>query len=182
VKVGGKRLYRLARQGETVEREPRPIFIRSFELIRYEPPVAEVNLVCSKGTYVRTVAADIGEELGCGAYLDRLTRVRIGPYHVKDACSMEALESLAGEGRAAEACLSLEKAVEAIPRAVLRVSPGRYGGVSLPKSMVALEPLETPPSPGEFLRIHDRSGRPVGVVEVAEEMGKLRKVLLLEQR
>lgn len=180
VKVGGKRLYRYARQGERVEREPRPIHVRTFDLVRFEPPVAEVHLNCSKGTYVRTLAADIGEELGPGAFLDRLTRVRIGPHRLEDAVTVEALEKGAAEGRIEEMYIPLPRAVEGLPEGVLRASPGRYGGPPLPRSLEALEPLDSPPARGEFLRIRDKTGRPVGVVEVEGEKGRLRKVLSLE--
>ncbi|MFH1278657.1 MAG: tRNA pseudouridine(55) synthase TruB [Candidatus Eisenbacteria bacterium] len=180
VKVGGNRLYRLARRGETVEREARPIRVRSFELVRYDPPVAEVHIVCSKGTYVRTLASDIGEELGCGAYLDRLSRVRIGPHRVEDAATVEELEKASAEGRIEEMYTPLRRAVDALPEGILRAVPGRYGGPPLPRSLEALEPLDSPPTGGAFLRIRDKSGRPVGVVEVEGEGGRLRKVLTLD--
>lgn len=177
VKVGGKRLYQLARKGETVERAARPIHVRSFELIRYEPPVAEVNLVCSKGTYVRTIAADMGEELGCGAYLDRLTRVRIGPYRVDDAVSLEQVEAAAAAGRAGEMYTPIGEAIDALPTGVLRAAPVRWGGDALPVSLEALEPFDAPPRAGSFLKIETKDGRSVGVVEVGAERGRLRKVL-----
>jgi tRNA pseudouridine55 synthase len=178
VKVGGKRLYRLARRGKTVERQARPIEIRSFELVRFENPVAEVHLVCSKGTYVRTLAADIGEELGCGAYLDRLTRVRIGPYRVEDAISMEGLEEALRAGNR-DVFIPLERAIGSLPCATVRAAPGRWGAVPLPRSLEGLEPVEPLPREGQFLRIQDRLGRPLGVVEVEGERGRLRKVLAL---
>ncbi|MBM3319336.1 MAG: tRNA pseudouridine(55) synthase TruB [Candidatus Eisenbacteria bacterium] len=178
VKVGGKRLYRLARRGKTVERQARPIEIRSFDLLRFEPPVAEVHLVCSKGTYVRTLAADIGEDLGCGAYLERLTRVRIGPYRVEDAMGMEALEESAREG-GGRFYVPLEDAIRSLPVGTLRATPGRWAGFALPRSLEALDPIEPIPAEGQFLRIADRSGRSLGVVEVEKERGKLRKVFVL---
>ncbi len=178
VKVGGKRLYRLARRGKTVERSARPIEIREFDLVRFEPPLAEVHIVCSKGTYVRTLAADIGEELGCGAYLDRLTRVRIGPYRVEDAVHLEELEEPGGV-KPLEAVLPIEETIEKLPRGVLRVTPGRWSGALLPRSLEALEPIDPLPTEGQFLRIQDRVGRRLGVVEVEGERGRLRKVLLL---
>lgn len=182
VKVGGRRLYRIARKGETVEREARPIRVRLFDLVRFEPPVAEVRIVCSKGTYVRTLAADIGEELGCGAHLDRLTRTRIGSYRVEDASTIEGLEeALAEEKNAERFCTPIAEAVGGFPAAVLRAAPSRWAGPALPRSLEGLEPLDPVPAEGEFLRIQDRSGRNVGVVEVEGEKGRLRKVFLLER-
>ncbi|MFH1681266.1 MAG: hypothetical protein ABIH26_11575 [Candidatus Eisenbacteria bacterium] len=140
--------------------------------------MAEVHLVCSKGTYVRTLAADIGDELGCGAYLDRLTRVRIGPYRVDDAIGMEELEGTLREGGKGF-YIPIERAIGSLPVGTLRVTPGRWAGVALPRSLEALEPLDPIPAEGQFLTIADRAGRPLGVVEVAKERGRLRKVFVL---
>jgi len=178
VKVGGQRLYHLARRGEEVERPARPIHIRTFDLIHFESPVAEVRLSCSKGTYVRTLAADIGEDLGCGAYLDRLTRVRIGSFCVEDAVSIEAFGEAAAADRSTDHVLPLEKAIEGFRSAVLRTMPGRWSSPSVPRTLEALEALDPPVEKGEFLRIVDRGGRAVGVVEAEGERGKLRRVLL----
>jgi tRNA pseudouridine55 synthase len=91
VKVKGKRLYRLARQGKTVERKPRQVMIHSLAATRIALPEIEFTVVCSKGTYVRALVDDIGQRLGCGAYLRSLRRTRIGPYHLSDAMTMEEL-------------------------------------------------------------------------------------------
>lgn len=85
VKKGGMPLYKLARKGQTVERTPRLIHIYDFMLLGYEPPRARFRLSCTKGTYVRTLCADIGEELGCGAFLESLRRISAGVFHVSDA-------------------------------------------------------------------------------------------------
>lgn len=92
-KQGGKRLYKLARQGIEVEREPRPITVHRFELTAINLPEAEFVVECSKGTYVRTLSADIGQDLRCGAHLKRLRRTASGPFEVDDACTMEQLKS-----------------------------------------------------------------------------------------
>ncbi len=179
VKVNGKRLYRLARKGETVEREPRRINVRSFELLKYEEPVAEVNLVCSKGTYVRSLAADIGDEFGCGAHLDRLTRVRIGGYHVDQATSLEDLSRLAEEGNLESAYTPVEGAIEPFTSGVLKNPGTRWGAPPLPRTLASLHPIEPLPGEGEFLRITDHGGRSIGVVEVGENRVQLRKVLVI---
>lgn len=85
VKKDGVPLYKLARQGKTVEREPRLIHVYSFVLRSWDPPFACFRLVCTKGTYVRTLVADIGDALGCGAYLNRLRRTESGSFRIEDA-------------------------------------------------------------------------------------------------
>ncbi|MBM2841056.1 MAG: tRNA pseudouridine(55) synthase [Bacteroidetes bacterium] len=90
-KFGGKRLYKYARKGRVVDRKPREIFIRSIEPINVRIPDVTFRVVCSKGTYIRTLADEIGQRLGCGAYLTALERTRIGGYRIEDALSMDEL-------------------------------------------------------------------------------------------
>ncbi|MCK4325586.1 tRNA pseudouridine(55) synthase TruB, partial [bacterium] len=86
----GRRLYQLARQGKVVERTPRKVKI-SFKILKVELPRVRFSIVCSKGTYVRTICADMGEALGCGAHQAELTRIRSGPFHIKHSVSLEQL-------------------------------------------------------------------------------------------
>ncbi|MCC6396806.1 MAG: tRNA pseudouridine(55) synthase TruB [Bacteroidetes bacterium] len=88
VKVGGKRLYTLARKGMEVERPSREVQIVSIQPGRMDLPDVAFSVVCSKGTYIRTLVHDIGERLGCGATMTALRRTRIGPYRVEDAQSV----------------------------------------------------------------------------------------------
>ncbi|MBE2279232.1 MAG: tRNA pseudouridine(55) synthase TruB [Ignavibacteriaceae bacterium] len=85
VSFKGKKLYKLARKGKTVEREPREVTVHKFEILSYNPPFINFELKCSKGTYVRSIASDLGTKLGCGAYLSSLRRTYIGEYSSEDA-------------------------------------------------------------------------------------------------
>ena len=85
IKVGGKRVYELARQGKEVKLEPRKVTIKEFEIVKIELPLIHFRVVCTTGTYIRSLAKDYGEALGCGAYLSSLCRTRIGEYLVTDA-------------------------------------------------------------------------------------------------
>jgi tRNA pseudouridine55 synthase len=99
IKVDGKRVYELARQGKEVKLEPRKITIKEFEITRVEMPVVHFRVVCSTGTYIRSLANDFGAALGCGAYLSSLCRTRIGSFLLTEAMSIEAFEtSLKQEG------------------------------------------------------------------------------------
>lgn len=82
-KVGGKRLYELARKGIEIPRQPITISVKT-QLINYEYPWLTLRISCSKGTYIRTLAHDLGQRLGCGAYIKKLTRIRCGPYTLQD--------------------------------------------------------------------------------------------------
>lgn len=90
-KVGGKRLYKLARKGIEVERPARPVTIRSFEITSIDLPSVSFRIVCSRGTYIRSIARNLGERLGVGAYLAELRRIRSGEFSVDDAVTIEEL-------------------------------------------------------------------------------------------
>lgn len=90
-KIGGVPLYKLARKGKTVERELRNVHIYNFQLLKFESPRADFRLTCTKGTYVRTICHDIGEQLGCGGHLAALRRTRSGKLDVKDAHKLDEL-------------------------------------------------------------------------------------------
>jgi tRNA pseudouridine55 synthase len=89
VKKNGKKLYELARKGETVEREPRKITIHRFEATKFHLPKVDFDVECSKGAYIRTLAADIGEKLGCGGVLFSLARTASGEFKLENARSVE---------------------------------------------------------------------------------------------
>jgi len=93
-KQDGVPLYKLARKGKEVEREPRFIRISSFELTRFAPPSFEVRLRCSKGTYVRTIAHDLGEKIGCGGHLSALRRTATDRFHIQQAITLAEVEKL----------------------------------------------------------------------------------------
>ena len=89
IKIKGKKAYELARKGIDVELKSRKIKIYSIKILTYEYPILELEINCSSGTYIRALARDIGRELKCGAYLEKLTRTKIGKYSLKNAVSIE---------------------------------------------------------------------------------------------
>lgn len=94
IKHKGKSLYKYARKGLEIEREPRKVFIRRFKVKKIDLPNIDVEIECSKGTYIRVIASDFGKMLGCGAYLSRLKRTKIGTYEVGNAISTEELNKI----------------------------------------------------------------------------------------
>ncbi len=93
----GKPLYKYARKGKTLERRPKEIDVTEFSVVSFVPPVVEFRVVCSKGTYIRSLVSDIGDKLGCGAVLTSLRRTRIGEYKIENALTMEELDKVKGE-------------------------------------------------------------------------------------
>lgn len=94
VKHKGKSLYKYARKGKEVERKTREVFVEKFDILKTNLPDIQFRLVCSKGTYVRVIANDFGEKLGCGAYLKNLRREAIGNYSVDDAFNLAGFEEV----------------------------------------------------------------------------------------
>lgn len=111
IKQGGQPLYKLARKGIEVERPSRQVTINSFELLGFETPLATVRIDCSRGTYIRTLADDLGKLLGCGACLTQLRRTMSGPFRLADALTLEQLAGYAEAGVAQDHVVHLPTAL-----------------------------------------------------------------------
>jgi tRNA pseudouridine55 synthase len=92
VQVGGKRAYKMARRGEALELAPRTVTVHEIQLINFDWPKTVVRVVCSSGTYIRSIARDLGEALGCGGYMHSLVRTAIGPFSLENCLAVAALE------------------------------------------------------------------------------------------
>lgn len=108
LKVDGKKLYELARAGKEVERKARPVKIYELEILDCRLPVVTFRVVCSKGTYVRTLCSDIGEKLGCGGAMQSLVRTRAGGFCLEKAYTLGQLQQLKDTGRLEEAILPVD--------------------------------------------------------------------------
>ncbi len=112
LKKNGVPLYKLARQGEIVEREARPVTITRLDVVGADLPYVTIEVDCTKGTYIRTLIADIGEELGCGAHMTDLRRTRSGQFAIADCVTLEQLKSSGDESLE---ILSLDEALADYP-------------------------------------------------------------------
>lgn len=119
IRVQGKRLYDLARKGESVEVEPRPVTIHRLEIVRWVPPDLTVNVRCSSGTYIRSLAHDVGQALACGGHLYRLTRTANGPFTLDESHTVDALYRLYQHDRFDEARLTPSQALRFLPKVAL---------------------------------------------------------------
>jgi tRNA pseudouridine55 synthase len=99
LKYNGEPLYRYARAQRQVERQARRVTIHRLQFLAFRPPLATIEVECGKGTYIRALAHDLGQQLGCGAHLAALARLRVGPFTLDDACSLPQLEAAFQEGR-----------------------------------------------------------------------------------
>ncbi len=110
LKINGKKLYELAREGKTVERKPRPIRIHSINLIKYRQMegLFTMDVTCSKGTYIRTLCHDIGEKLGCFGAMESLQRTRVGVFTLENALTLEQIEVLMKQNELEQQILSVD--------------------------------------------------------------------------
>jgi tRNA pseudouridine55 synthase len=126
VKLAGQPAYRRARRGEALQLAARPITIHGIALLGWAPPRLSIALHCSKGTYVRALARDLGEALGCGAYLEALVRLQVGRFTLAEAVPPEALERAAGAGRLPAVLLPPDVVCLELPAVVLTPAEVRY--------------------------------------------------------
>jgi tRNA pseudouridine55 synthase len=179
IKHEGTPLYRLARAGVTVERASREVEVIRLDLLSWEPPVATLEIECSKGTYIRSIAHDLGAELGSGAILRDLVRVRCGPFHIEDAVSVSRLEETYRQGGIEAFLQPLEGVLGHIPAATVEDAETeadvRHGRPVDPARL----PGAIPGEGGALCRAYSEGGRLLAGLRFDEDSGmwRPRKVL-----
>jgi len=165
LKRDGQPLYKLARAGEVVEREPRSVTIARLELLALQEDRATLEVACSKGTYVRTLVEDLGARLGCGAHVAELRRTQAGPFGLTQAISLDELEAAHAEGGA-----------EALDRFLLPVDSGleHWPLVQLTQHSAYYwlhgQPVRAANAPKfGLMRVQDDQGRFIGIGEIDDE-------------
>ena len=177
LKQAGRPLYELARQGLEVVREPREVSIFELAVLRFDVPWLEIRVRCSKGTYVRTLAEDIGEALGCGACLDALRRTATGGFHVAQAVTLEELAGSPEMHREA-ALRPVDALVGHLPLLVLSAESAErlLHGVAVPvASEVAAGQARLYGADGTFLGVGRVTGEQVVPVRLMPTGGKLER-------
>lgn len=173
LKHKGERLYNLARQGIEVERETRRITIFNLEMLEWMAPEFSLDVHCSKGTYVRTLAEDIGKQAGCGAHVSALHRSGVGPFADREMVSMERIEELRAEGASAldQLLLPMDSALANWPE--LRLSDDACYYMKMGQAVVV------PQAPTEgWVRLYDKSQNFLGVGSIADD-GKVQPKRLM---
>lgn len=165
LKRDGQPLYKLARAGEVVEREARSVTINRLELLECEGTRVRLSVGCSKGTYIRTLVEDIGELLGCGAYVAELRRTHAGPFELAQTVTLEELEQVHAEG-----------GNEAVDRFLMPSDSGLQDWPLLQFSEHSAfywlhgQPVRAPDAPKfGMVRVQDHNGRFIGIGEVSDD-------------
>lgn len=196
LKVNGKKLYELAREGKEIERKPRTVQIEEIEIIRMELPVVEFRVVCSKGTYIRTLCHDIGAKLGCGGAMQSLTRSRVGEFRLEDALTLTEIEKLRDEDKisdviiAPDAVFARNMAVTVTEAGQKLVQNGNCFGLRqlacirqdeendriVNGQEIASCEKQKRPAEGEWVRVYGGSGRFYGIYSYCEKERKFKPV------
>jgi len=168
IKQDGQPLYKLARQGKEVERKSRRVVIKQLELRDFRAgsnPEVDVYLECSKGTYVRSIAVDLGEALGCGAFVSALRRTRAGPFSIEHSVTLNTLEALKGNDELRQMddlLMPADTALQGMPLVELSESSGFY--------MRQGQPVMVPNAPcGGMVRVALETGEFLGVGEILDD-------------
>lgn len=162
LKVNGRKLYELAREGRTVERRSRKVMIRSIRILSMELPRVRMEVTCSKGTYIRTLCHDIGERLGTGGCMESLLRTRAGRFRIEESIRLSDAAEAAEEGRFRDLLIPLDSMFEECRKIVIneRSASMAYNGNFFFKKNLT-EPAEF--LPGERCRVYDAQGRFIAV-------------------
>ena len=167
LKHKGERLYKLARQGVEVEREPRPVTIYEMDMLDFSLPEATFRVHCSKGTYVRTLIEDLGEVLGCGAHVVGLRRLGVGPFDSSGMVSLETLEALAANGMAGLA--ELDKLLLPLERGLTHWPDVRLSGDAA-FYLRQGQPVLVPNAPTDgWVRIYEGESSFMGMGEILDD-------------
>lgn len=161
LKVNGKKLYELARAGKEVERQPRPVEILEIEVEKISLPRVKMRVVCSKGTYIRTLCHDIGQKLGCGGCMESLLRTRVGQFTAEGSLRLKEIERQKELGQL-EACVEpVDKVFAGIPR--LMMAAGKEGDKLVHNGNPFVPELAEGQEIFPSARVYDSQGEFIGI-------------------
>lgn len=167
LKINGKKLYELAREGKTVERKARNVQIFSIEILEMNLPRVRMSVHCSKGTYIRTLCHDIGQKLGSGGCMEKLLRTKVGIFELKDTLKLSEINELAKAGVVEEKIISVDELFEDYAKVWTKQAfdVAVHNGNRIEKRMLE----EELPANTERLRVYDSEGTFIGVYEYSME-------------
>ena len=163
LKVNGKKLYELAREGKEIERKARPIVVHEIEILSENMPEFTIRVKCSKGTYIRTICHDIGQKLSCGGVMVSLKRTKVRNFGIEDAYTLSQIEDMAKEGKLCEILLPVEKVFEKLPEIRVKETAMKalLNGNQLKKEEILM--LSDEALKAEEVRVYGADGRFYGV-------------------
>ncbi len=177
LKVNGKKLCDLARAGIEVERKSRTVTIHEIEILSMELPRVKLRVHCSKGTYIRTLCQDIGEQLGCGGCMESLLRTRVADFALADAVKLAEVENAVRNGTLDELIASVDSVFMQYPRTTVMDEYDKllYNGNRLP--IACCKEWQKEWSAG-YLRVYDEKNNFIGIYEYQEQRGEIKPIKL----
>lgn len=178
VKINGRKLYELAREGREIERKARHIVIHNLRVLDIKLPYVTMEICCSKGTYIRTLCYDLGARLGCGACMAELTRTKVGRFDISDAWTLDEIEAMVTEGGEAavrQHMVSVEDMLaeyEAVRAADAAADKMLLNGNKLDVGQIAADTLED----GQQYRMYSSRGDFIAIYQYEEKTGSLKNI------
>lgn len=171
LKVNGKKLYELAREGKEVERKPRNVYIHNIEVVQIELPYITMKVSCSKGTYIRTLCHDIGQQLGCGGCMDQLLRTNVGRFQIQEARTLSEIEKLVKEEDLVSILVPIDKMFKDYPAFIVDKMYYKilYNGNSLKVAMFSEKKEKKQMDLPEHIRVYDQEQKFIGVYQWKKE-------------
>ncbi|CDD99479.1 tRNA pseudouridine synthase B [Roseburia sp. CAG:471] len=163
LKVNGKKLYELAREGKVVERKARPVTFHKIEVLWIELPKVKIRVQCSKGTYIRTLCNDIGEKLGCGGCMEELMRTRVERFALEDAVKLDEVQKAMEEGTVGSLILPVDRILDQYPTAKTTTQGDLlvHNGNRLFSELLQ----EEPEAESGYVRVYDSEDTFIGLFE-----------------
>lgn len=175
LKVNGKKLYELAREGKVVERKTRKVTIFGIEIKEVDLPRVRMEVHCSKGTYIRTLCNDIGDMLNVGGCMEKLLRTKVSRFELKDSYKLSDIQKLKEEGKLLDIVLPVDEVFSSCPKVVLNSEQVKlaYNGNPIPYHLLSQEN-------GDKIRVYDDKGNFIGLYkkEDRKKSYKLEKMFL----
>ena len=182
LKVNGKKLYELAREGKVVERKARTVEIYGIDILEVQLPRVRMSIHCSKGTYIRTLCHDIGQKLGCGACMESLLRTKVGVFPIAESRTLDEIREYKESGKLDQILIPIDQMFSSYQKITVLPSGEKlaYNGNALYKTKVDKKAAED----GEKVRLYDTKGRFIGIYRYGKDRQEYTvvKMFYLEER
>lgn len=179
LKVNGKKLYELAREGKVIERKARPVKILDIQILEIDLPKVRMEVSCSKGTYIRTLCHDIGEKLGCGGCMESLIRTRVSTFRIEDAKTLDEIETLKQEGKLAELLVPIDAMFPSYPKITVKDDRKAFAKNGNPLDLKMLKEA-CGQDEGTQVRLYDESGKFIAIYQWKEKKYHIVKMFFNE--
>ena len=179
LKVNGKKLYELAREGKVIERKARPVKILDIQILEIDLPKVRMEVSCSKGTYIRTLCHDIGEKLGCGGCMESLIRTRVSTFRIEDAKMLDEIETLKQEGKLAELLVPIDAMFPSYPKITVKDDLKAFAKTGNPLDLKMLKEACGQDEETQ-VRLYDESGKFIAIYQWKEKKYHIVKMFFNE--